>query len=413
MLLYNLAIAAYDILVHLDAPFSRKPRHMIKGQRVIYAQLRQQMNPEKEYVWFHAASLGEFEQGRPLMERLKEEYPDLGIILTFFSPSGYEVRKDYKGADVVCYLPFDKPRNVKRFLNLARPKAAFFIKYEFWKNYLDALKKREIPVYSISSIFRRNQVFFKWYGGFMRRVLGDFEHLFVQDEASRRYLQAIHVENVTVVGDTRFDRVLAIRKQAKILPLVEQFLSQNEGPVLVAGSSWQPDEDLFIDYFNDHPNLRLIIAPHVIDESHLVEIVGKLNRPYIRYSKADEKKLKKADCLIIDCYGLLSSIYRYGQIAYIGGGFGAGIHNTVEAAVWGMPVIFGPKYQKFKEAVELLQMGGGFTIQSKEELYKVLDNLLSNDNALKEAGEKAGSYVKDQTGATETILAHIRQSGVL
>ena len=368
-MLYDLAIGIYDLLVHLAAPFSRKPRKMMKGHWVVYELLRQQLEKDVRYIWFHAASLGEFEQGRPLIEKIRAKYPDYGILLTFFSPSGYEVRKNYRGADVVCYLPFDKPRNVKKFLDIANPCMAFFIKYEFWKNYLDELHKRRIPVYSVSSIFRRGQVFFKWYGGTYRHVLRNFDHLFVQNERSKRYLSKIGINRVTVVGDTRFDRVLQIREEAKELPLVKLF--KNNTMTFVAGSSWQPDEDLFIEYFNNHPEVKLIIAPHVIDENHLVEIIRKLKRPYVRYTRADEKNVLKADCLIIDCFGLLSSIYRYGEIAYIGGGFGVGIHNTLEAAVYGIPVIFGPKYQKFMEAIQLLEAQGAFSIKNYEELKEL------------------------------------------
>ena len=321
--------------------------------------------------------MGEFEQGRPLIEAIRARYPEYGILLTFFSPSGYEVRKNYRGADVVCYLPFDKRRNVRKFLDIAHPCMAFFIKYEFWKNYLDELHKRQIPVYSVSSIFRRGQVFFKWYGGTYRNVLRDFSHLFVQNELSKRFLAKIGIQQVTVVGDTRFDRVLQIRDEAKDLPLVERF--KNGATTFIAGSSWQPDEDLFIDYFNNHPEVKMIIAPHVIDENHLVEITGKLKRPYVFYTRADERNIAKADCLIVNCFGLLSSIYRYGEIAYIGGGFGVGIHNTLEAAVYGIPVIFGPKYQNFQEAVGLIEAGGAYSIKNREELYGLLDRLLADE----------------------------------
>jgi 3-deoxy-D-manno-octulosonic-acid transferase len=405
MLLYDLAIGLYDILVHLDAPFSRKPRKMMKGHWVVYDLLRQQMEKEKRYIWFHAASLGEFEQGRPLIEQIRARYPDYGILLTFFSPSGYEVRKNYRGADVVCYLPFDKPRNVKKFLDIANPCMAFFIKYEFWKNYLDELHKRRIPVYSISSIFRRGQIFFKWYGKPYRKVLTNFDHLFVQNELSKRYLAKIGIHRVTVVGDTRFDRVLQIREEAKELPLLERF--KNGKTTFIAGSSWQPDEDLFIEYFNTHPDMKLIIAPHVIEENHLVEIISKLKRPYVRYTRADERNIRRADCLIVDCYGLLSSIYRYGEVAYIGGGFGVGIHNVPEAAVYGIPVLFGPKYQKFMEAVELIKAGGAFSINNYEELSTRLDQLFGDKALLHQAGEAAGQYVKGQSGATEKIMGMI------
>lgn len=401
-MLYNLAIIIYDIAVHLAAPFSRKSRKMMKGHWVVYELLRQQLEKDARYIWFHAASLGEFEQGRPLIEKIRAKYPDYRILLTFFSPSGYEVRKNYRGADIVCYLPFDKPRNVKKFLDLVNPCMAFFIKYEFWKNYLDELHKRRIPVYSVSSIFRRGQIFFKWYGGTYRNVLRNFDHLFVQNERSKRYLAKIGINRVTVVGDTRFDRVLQIREEAKDLPLVELF--KNNTMTFVAGSSWQPDEDLFIEYFNQHPEVKLIIAPHVIDENHLVEIIRKLKRPYVRYTRADEKNVRKADCLIIDCFGLLSSIYRYGEIAYIGGGFGVGIHNTLEAAVYGIPVIFGPKYQKFQEAIRLLEAKGGFSIKSYEELKALLDRMLEDEEFLRESGMNAGLYVTDNAGATDRVL---------
>ena len=327
---YDLAIALYDIAVHLAAPFSRKPRKMMKGHWIAYEILRQRLDKDVRYIWFHAASLGEFEQGRPLIEAIRVRYPEYGILLTFFSPSGYEVRKNYRGADVVCYLPFDKRRNVRKFLDIAHPCMAFFIKYEFWKNYLDELHKRQIPVYSVSSIFRRGQGFFKWDGGTYRKVLRDLSTLCVQNELSKGFRAKIGRKHITGGGGTRCDRVLQIRDEAKDLPLVERF--KNGATTFIAGSSWQPDEDLFIDYFNNHPEVKMIIAPHVIDENHLVEITGKLKRPYVFYTRADERNIAKADCLIVNCFGLLSSIYRYGEIAYIGGGFGVGIYKTSEAA---------------------------------------------------------------------------------
>jgi len=404
-MLYNLGIYLYSLIIHLAAPFSRKPRKMMKGHWIVYELLRQQKENSVKYIWFHAASLGEFEQGRPLIEKIKERYPEYKILLTFFSPSGYEVRRNYKEADIVCYLPLDKPRNVKKFLDIIQPCMAFFIKYEFWKNYLNELHKRNIPVYSVSSIFRKEQVFFKWYGGAYRKVLSNFDQLFVQNETSKRFLSKIGIEKVTVVGDTRFDRVLEISQEAKNLPLVEAF--KGDSLTIVAGSSWAPDEDLFIEFFNNHPEIKLIIAPHVIDENHLVEIISKLKRSYVRYSKATEQNVKKADCLIIDGYGLLSSIYRYGEIAYIGGGFGVGIHNILEAAVYGIPVIFGPKYHKFMEARQLLEEQGAFTIKDKEDLSQLLDNMISDKEFLKMSGLNAGNYVTKNLGASEKILSQI------
>lgn len=404
-MLYNLGIFLYDLMVHLAAPFSRKPRKIMKGHWIVYELLRQRLDRRVRYIWFHAASLGEFEQGRPLMEKIRALHPEYGILVTFFSPSGYEVRKNYRGADVVCYLPFDKPRNVKKFLDIVNPRMAFFIKYEFWKNYLDELHFRHIPVYSVSSIFRRGQVFFKWYGGTYRHVLRDFDHLFVQNELSKRYLAKIGINRVTVVGDTRFDRVLQIREEAKSLPLVEAFKQGHT--TFVAGSSWLPDEELFIEYFNQHPEVKLIIAPHVIDERHLVEIVRRLKRSYVYYTRANEQNVREAGCLIVDCFGLLSSIYRYGEIAYVGGGFGAGIHNTLEAAVYGIPVLFGPKYQDYQEAVQLIENGGAFSVKDYNGLKSLLDRLLADAGFLSRSGENAMRYVTSRAGATDKVLGMI------
>lgn len=401
-MVYHLFIAIYAFLARIYALLNKKASLLVKGQAEAYGLLRNKVVPGKQYIWFHAASLGEFEQGRPLMEKIRATYPNYGILLTFFSPSGYEVRKNYEGADIVCYLPFDRLKNVRQFLDLTHPCMAFFIKYEFWKNYLDELHRRQIPVYSVSSIFRANQVFFKGYAKNYAKVLDNFTHLFVQNEESKRLLSTIGIEKVTVVGDTRFDRVLQIREAAKELPLVETFKAGQL--TFVAGSSWQPDEDLFIEYFNAHPEVKLIIAPHVIAEEHLTEIIGKLKRPYVRYTQATMENVREASCLIIDCFGLLSSIYRYGEIAYIGGGFGVGIHNTVEAAVYGIPVIFGPKYQKFMEAIQLLESKGAFSIQNYEELKALLDHLLSDKVFLAQSGKNAGEYVLSRSGATKQIF---------
>lgn len=404
--MYNLAINLYSLAAKAYALFSKKVKTMLKGQQDCYEVLRSKIEPGRHYIWFHAASLGEFEQGRPLMERIRQEYPSYGILLTFFSPSGYEVRKNYEGADVICYLPFDKPQNVKKFLDLANPCMAFFIKYEFWKNYLDELHSRNIPVFSVSSIFRPQQAFFKWYGKDYAKVLRSFNHLFVQNDESRDLLKGIGIEEVTVAGDTRFDRVLQIRQQAKDLPLVEAF---KQGKLtFVAGSSWQPDEDLFIEYFNHHPEVKLIIAPHVIGEDHLQQIIGKLEGKVVRYTQATLENVTDAHCLIIDCFGLLSSIYRYGEIAYIGGGFGAGIHNTVEAAVYSVPVIFGPNHQRFMEANDLIECGGAFSINDSNDLKALLNKLLSDKIFLQEAGNKAGTYVHSRAGATDIILKYLK-----
>ena len=384
---YSLALYLYVLAIILVSPFHKKARLIVKGQWQTFRILKKKIRDDEKYVWFHAASLGEFEQGRPLMERLRREHPEYKILLTFFSPSGYEVRKNYEGADVICYLPFDTPGNVMSFLRLAHPCMAFFIKYEFWNNYLHACHFKNIPVYSVSSIFRENQVFFRWYGKAYGHVLKCITHFFVQNEFSRELLLRKGFSNVTVVGDTRFDRVLDIAKQAKELPIVEQFKQGSR--LMVAGSSWGPDEDLIIPYFNEHPELKLIIAPHVIKESHLKVIEGKLQRSSVRYTQVSEENITKADCLIIDCFGLLSSIYRYGEIAYVGGGFGVGIHNVPEAAVYGVPVMFGPKNRKFREAQALLQLGGSFEITDEASFKETLDRLLTDEDFLKARGRRS------------------------
>jgi 3-deoxy-D-manno-octulosonic-acid transferase len=384
-------------------PFSRKPRRMIKGYWVVGRILRQQLERDREYIWFHAASLGEFEQGRPLIERIRERYPEYRILLTFFSPSGYEVRKHYQGADIVCYLPPDTRLNAYRLVHYVRPRMAFFIKYEFWKNYLDELHRMNIPIYSVSSVFRRQQVFFKWYGSLYRAVLKDFTHLFVQNETSKRFLAKIGVPEATVVGDTRFDRVLAIKEEAVSLPHIETF-RQSATRCLIAGSSWPQDEDLFIDYFNRHPEVKLIIAPHEINDLHLTEIIDKLKRPYMQYSRLKLAQIAQVDCLIIDSFGLLSSIYRYGDVAYIGGGFGEGIHNLLEAAVYGIPVVFAPNHSKFIEADQLMETGGGYCIHDQSEMDELLDHFFADAAFLRASGKAAGDYVVHNSGATERIL---------
>lgn len=404
--MYNLAIYLYLLAVKFVGLFSKKVKLMRKGHKQVFDILRQNIDKDSQYLWFHAASLGEFEQGRPLMERIRKKHPQYKILLTFFSPSGYEVRKNYEGADVICYLPFDTPRNVRRFLDLARPTMAFFIKYEFWQNYMKGLQKRGIPTYSVSSIFRPNQVFFRWYGGQYYKVLTRITHFFVQNEESVRLLASRGITNATVVGDTRFDRVLEINQAAKQLPLVERFKGDCTR-VLVAGSSWQPDEELFIDYFNRHPEMKLIIAPHVVDDNHLAWIEDKLNRPSMRYTRALGADLSRVDCLIIDCYGLLSSIYRYGEISYVGGGFGVGIHNVLEAAVYGIPVLFGPNNQRFREARQLLAEGGGFEIHDHTDFTATMDRLLTDQSFLRQSGECAGRYVKDNSGAADAVLEAI------
>lgn len=403
--MYNIAIYLYLLGVAVASLFDKKVKRMWRGEREAFEVLKQKVDPCSSYVWFHAASLGEFEQGRPLMERLRRRHPEYKILLTFFSPSGYEVRKDYGGADIICYLPLDTPLNAIRFLRLVRPVMAFFIKYEFWYNYLHILKHRHVPVYSVSSIFRPDQIFFRWYARGYAKVLRCFTHFYVQNEVSRELLAGIGINEVTVVGDTRFDRVLSIREQLKQLPVAGAF---SEGRhVFVAGSSWAPDEDIFIRFFNEHTDWKLIIAPHVIGEDHLEQIMQKLGRRAVRYTRTTPEEAREADCLIIDCFGLLSSIYHYGDVAYVGGGFGVGIHNVLEAAVWDMPVIFGPNNKNFIEAQGLIANGGGFEIASYEDFEGVMNRFINDEEAVKKAGAAAGRYVEGCTGATKKILSEV------
>ena len=413
--MYNTAIYFYLLGVALASLFSKKVKKMWQGERQAIGILKQKVDPAAQYVWFHAASLGEFEQGRPLIEKLKARHPEYKVLLTFFSPSGYEVRKGYEGADIVCYLPLDTPRNARRFLQAVHPVMAFFIKYEFWYNYLHILSRRHVPVYSVSSIFRPGQVFFRWYGRQYGRVLKCFTRFFVQNDVSRRLLATLGLEKNTVVtGDTRFDRVLQIKEAAKTLPVVQAFKGvdgmgdgQNH-PVFVAGSSWPPDEDIFISYFNAHPQWKLIIAPHVISEQHLAEIEGKLKgRKVLRYTDATPERAAQADVLIINCFGLLSTIYRYGEVAYVGGGFGVGIHNVPEAAVWGVPVIFGPNNQRFQEAQALKACGGSFEIGSADDFARLFDRLSSDPAFLRKSSQASAAYVSSQAGATDRILNSI------
>lgn len=402
--MYNIAIYLYGLGVFIYSLFNEKVRKMWRGEHDSFRIIRERLDPNAKYIWFHAASLGEFEQGRPLMERIRATHPEYKILLTFFSPSGYEVRKDYKGADIVCYLPLDTVNNARRFLRTVRPVMAFFIKYEFWYNYLHVLKHRCVPTYSVSSIFRRDQIFFKWYGRDYARVLSCFTTFFVQNEESKLLLGTIGIKNAVVVGDTRFDRVLQIKEASKLLPLVEAFVSNAEH-VFCAGSSWQPDEEIFIPYFNGRSDWKLIIAPHVIGEEHLAQIMQLLKgRRVTRYTQTNPEEAAKADVLIIDCFGLLSSIYRYAQVSYVGGGFGAGIHNTLEAGVWGIPVIFGPNNKRFAEAQGLLKCKGGFEIKDVNDFTTLMVHLESEPALLEKSGKAAADYVKSLSGATEKIL---------
>jgi len=404
---YNIVIYIYLIGVAIASCFNKKVKKMWAGERQALKVLREKVDPNARYIWFHAASLGEFEQGRPLMEYLRKTHPEYKILLTFFSPSGYEVRKNYEGADIICYLPLDTIRNARRFLRAIKPVMAFFIKYEFWYNYLHILQHRGVPTYSVSSIFRPDQIFFQWYGKGYGRVLKCFTHFFVQNIESKNLLAKLDIHDVEVVGDTRFDRVLQIKEASKQLPIVEKF-TENTSKVFIAGSSWLPDEEVFLKYFNLHKDWKLIVAPHVIGEDHLAQIFELLKgRRVVRYTEATEENVKEAEVLIIDCFGLLSSIYHYGTISYVGGGFGVGIHNVLEAAVWDIPVIFGPNNKRFQEAQGLIMAGGGFEINDYQSFRDLMLRFETDEMFLQTSKKHAGEFVKGRAGATEKIMGSL------
>ena len=405
--MYNIVIYIYLIGVAIASCINKKVKKMWAGERQAIKVLREKVDPNARYIWFHAASLGEFEQGRPLMEYLRKTHPEYKILLTFFSPSGYEVRKNYEGADIICYLPLDTIRNARRFLRAIKPVMAFFIKYEFWYNYLHILQHRGVPTYSVSSIFRPDQIFFQWYGKGYGRVLKCFTHFFVQNIESKNLLAKLDIRDVEVVGDTRFDRVLQIKEASKQLPIVEKF-TENTSKVFIAGSSWLPDEEVFLKYFNLHKDWKLIVAPHVIGEDHLAQIFELLKgRRVVRYTEATEENVKDAEVLIIDCFGLLSSIYHYGTISYVGGGFGVGIHNVLEAAVWDIPVIFGPNNKRFQEAQGLIMAGGGFEINDYQSFRDLMMRFETDEMFLQTSKKHAGEFVKGRAGATEKIMGSL------
>jgi 3-deoxy-D-manno-octulosonic-acid transferase len=404
--IYSLGILIFTFLVYLVSPFNLKARLWIRGRKGWFAALKEKIRPDGKNIWFHCASLGEFEQGRPVIEAIKKEQPDYKIILTFFSPSGYEIRKDYKLADYVAYLPADIPVNASRFINQVNPVFAVFVKYEFWNNYISALYRNNIPVYLISGVFHRGQHFFKWYGSFFRRMLGRFSHFFVQDQKSFEVLKDAGFTNITLTGDTRFDRVVQIAAAAKSIHLLEKFRGNEK--LFLAGSSWKQDEEIIAEYINRYPGrMKWIFAPHEIDKPNIERLERLLKVKCVRFSEFDDN-LSDARILIIDNIGMLSSAYRYAYLAAIGGGFGKGIHNILEAACWNIPVLFGPNHDKFREAVTLLELGGAKTFKNIDEFTGILNTWIDDQNAYKLSAEAAGRYVKSNTGATDIIIEALR-----
>ncbi len=403
-LIYHFGLYLFKILLIVVSPFNKKAGLWLQGRKDMFNKIQSELKQKEKRVWFHAASLGEFEQGRPIIEALKKKNPEQKIVLTFFSPSGFEIQKNYEYADYVFYLPLDTKRNAKRFIQLLNPEFVIFIKYEFWRNFLHILKKQNIPTYLVSAIFRRDQVFFRWFGGWYRQMLYTFNHFFVQNQESEKLLRNIGFENITISGDTRFDRVIDIATKAKSFPLVEKFC--NNHTTLILGSSWKADEEILFNFINDN-SVKVIIAPHEIHDSNVDRIISRITRKSQKYSLANEDNIKDADVLIINNIGMLSSIYQYGHVAYIGGGFGSGIHNILEAATFGLPVLFGPNYHKFKEAVDLIEQEGAFEVKDKITATKQLHILLSDKDYLREKSEICKKYVHKQKGATETIVNYL------
>lgn len=406
--IYTLLIILYAVLIRIASPFSIKARQWSQGRKGWRKKCETFDKQEKKVLWIHCASLGEFEQGRPLIEKIRNENQGWKVVLTFFSPSGYEVRKGYSGADLVMYLPSDTPYNAWHFINTIKPDLVLIVKYEFWYNYLNQLRKRNIPTYLVSGIFRPSQYFFRWYGWYARKMFSVFTHIFVQDETSRDLLRGIGFESCTVTGDTRFDRVGQIVSAAKELPAIDSF--RGNEPLFVAGSSWDADEDIIIRYINEHPGtMKWLFAPHLIDESHLARIERKLKIPYVRYSMFDDNG-NGSRVMIVDNIGMLSSIYRYASIAAVGGGFGKGIHNILEPACWGIPVLFGPNHQNFREAVDLISLGGASAFNDFDDFASIVDKYMTDKEVIRKAGKISSSYVAGNQGATEKVLSIVFKS---
>jgi 3-deoxy-D-manno-octulosonic-acid transferase len=399
---YEIGIRSYKTAIYAASFFNSKAKLWVKGRIDTFKFLEKNISADDKIIWIHAASLGEFEQGRPIIEAIKEKHKEYKILLSFFSPSGYEIRENYDLADIICYLPIDTAKNAKQFVDIVKPKKVFFIKYEFWKNYLKTLYENKIPVYLVSGIFRKEQLFFKTSGKKYRKLFDYFEHFFIQNQKSGDLLRSIGIENFTVCGDTRFDRVIDIAKSSENFYEIAKFAENSK--VIVAGSSWEKDEEFLIKYINENKNIKLIIAPHEIKEANLNRIETNIKELVLRYSRIKEYNPQDFSVLIIDNIGMLSALYKYGQVAYIGGGFGAGIHNILEAAVYGMPVLFGPKYQKFDEAKELIKLGGAFSINDYQEFKTKMDLLFSDKKVLENISEISKNFVANSAGAVDTIM---------
>ena len=407
LFIYTFIVILASQLVKLLALFSPKIRLFVEGRKDVFPILRSKISPNHKTIWFHAASLGEYEQGLPVMEAIKLKFPNHKIALTFFSPSGFEVRKNNTIADVTVYLPLDTKKNVATFLKLVHPEMVFFIKYEYWPNYLNELKKLNIKTYLISGVFRENQMFFKWYGGFYRNALKTFDYFFVQNESSKKRLQSIGFTNVKISGDTRFDRVVSILERDNSLDFIEQF--KNNTTTIVVGSSWPKDENLLINFINKNSeNIKFIIAPHNIKTEQIQDLKQSITKKAVLFSEKENKNLAEFDVFIIDTIGILTKIYSYADIAYVGGGFGnPGVHNILEPATFGVPIVIGPNYSHFAEATALVNMEGCISISKQNELNEVLENLIQNQDIRHEKGYICSTFVQMNKGATAVVLKHI------
>ena len=408
--LYNILILVAGFVLKIAALFNKKIKLFIDGRKQIFFELQQAIAKNDEVIWIHCASLGEFEQGRPIIEKLKLKFPTKKVVLTFFSPSGYEVRKNYEYADVVCYLPLDSAQNAKKFLDIVHPQLAIFVKYEFWPNFLKELKKNNVETLLISGIFRKSQPFFNWYGGFMRKSLTTFAHFFVQDKNSKQLLNNINFDNVTVSGDTRFDRVFEIIQQNNKLSFIEEFIDGKY--TVVAGSTWKEDETMLVDYINNKAseNEKFIIAPHNINADDIADLKNRISKKVVLFSEMDTKNLSDYQVFIIDTVGILTKIYSYADLAYVGGGFTkTGVHNVLEPATFGIPIIIGPNYHKFNEAIDLVKNRACLVVNNSNELSLHLGEFFQLNEMRTEAGKMARKYVVDKTGATLKILNYIER----
>jgi 3-deoxy-D-manno-octulosonic-acid transferase len=404
--LYNILIFKATLLLQILAIFSKKLKLFVDGRKQTFSKIEALKN--ENVIWFHAASLGEFEQARPIIEELKKNFNQYKILVTFFSPSGYEIRKNYNLADVICYLPLDSRSNARKFVEIVNPKFAIFIKYEFWPNLLNELKLKEIPTILVSGILREKQIFFKYYGGFMRESLKAFNHFFVQDRNSKNLLGSINFENVTIAGDTRFDRVFEILEQDNTLDFINEF--KNDQYTIVAGSTWQEDEELLVNYINNEASEeeKFIIAPHNIKQEAILELQKSINKKTVLYSAKADENLSEYTVFIIDTIGLLTKIYASADIAYVGGGLKTGLHNILEPATFGIPIVIGNKYDKFKEAVDLVDLNGCISIHNKDEFSSVFIKLKSDEDYRKSIGKINQKYIQENLGATKIIINYLK-----